>query len=211
MKKNREKSARLATRRSKDSVRGRKHRRKDGPSLAGTRPRAAEDEPSRTKSSPIQGDPRPSWDEYFMDITHLVAKRSTCLRRHVGAILVKDKKILATGYNGAPARLDHCLDIGCLREQQSIPSGERHELCRGLHGEQNAIIQAAYHGVAIRGATLYCTNHPCVICSKMLINAGIERIVYEEGYADDLAAELLKESGIKVDRFRRRTPGEEQA
>ena len=148
--------------------------------------------------------PRPSWEEYFMDITQLVAKRSTCLRRQVGAILVKDKKILATGYNGAPARLEHCLEIGCLREQQSVPSGERHELCRGLHGEQNAIIQAAYHGVPIRGATLYCTNHPCVICSKMLINAGIERIVYEEGYADDLAAQMLKESGIKVERFKRR-------
>ena len=147
---------------------------------------------------------RPSWEEYFMDITQLVAKRSTCLRRQVGALLVKDKKILATGYNGAPARLEHCLEIGCLREQQSVPSGERHELCRGLHGEQNAIIQAAYHGVAIRGATLYCTNHPCVICSKMLINAGIERIVYEEGYADDLAGQMLKESGIKVERFKRR-------
>ncbi len=149
---------------------------------------------------------RPSWEEYFMDITQLVAKRSTCLRRQVGSILVKDKKILATGYNGAPARLEHCLEVGCLREQQSIPSGERHELCRGLHGEQNAIIQAAYHGVGIRGATLYCTNHPCVICSKMLINAGIERIVYEEGYADDLAAQMLKESGIKVERFKRRSP-----
>jgi len=149
---------------------------------------------------------RPSWEEYFMDITQLVAKRSTCLRRQVGALLVKDKKILATGYNGAPARLEHCLEIGCLREQQSVPSGERHELCRGLHGEQNAIIQAAYHGVAIRGATLYCTNHPCVICSKMLINAGIERIVYEEGYADDLAAQMLKESGINVERFKRKSP-----
>jgi dCMP deaminase len=146
---------------------------------------------------------RPPWDEYFMDITHLVAKRSTCLRRQVGALLVKDKKILATGYNGAPSRLEHCLDIGCLRQNQGIPSGERHELCRGLHGEQNAIIQAAYHGVEIRGATLYCTNHPCIICSKMLINAGIERIVYEEGYADALAKEMLKKSGIKVGKFKR--------
>lgn len=112
-----------------------------------------------------------------MDITHLVAKRSTCLRRQVGTVLVKDKKILATGYNGAPSRLEHCLDIGCLREKQGIPSGERHELCRGLHAEQNAIIQAAYHGVEIRGATLYCTNHPCIICSKMIINAGIQKVV----------------------------------
>ncbi len=136
-----------------------------------------------------------------MDITHLVAMRSTCLRRHVGAILVKDKKILATGYNGAPSRLRHCLDIGCLRQKLGIPSGERHELCRGLHAEQNAIIQAAYHGVEIRGATLYCTNHPCIICSKMIINAGIEKVVYVEGYADDLAKVQLKESGIKVTRF----------
>jgi dCMP deaminase len=147
---------------------------------------------------------RPSWEEYFMDITHLVAKRSTCLRRQVGAVLVKDKKILATGYNGAPSRLEHCLDIGCLRQKKGIPSGERHELCRGLHAEQNAIIQAAYHGVEIRGATLYCTNHPCNICSKMIINAGIEKIVYEEGYADVLARGMLKESGIGVEKFTRR-------
>lgn len=147
---------------------------------------------------------RPSWDEYFMDITHLVSKRSTCLRRQVGSLLVKDKKILATGYNGAPSRIEHCLDTGCLRQQLDIPSGERHELCRGLHAEQNAIIQAAYHGVGIQGATLYCTNHPCVICSKMVINAGIERIVYEEGYADALAAKMLKESGIKIEKFHRK-------
>jgi dCMP deaminase len=147
---------------------------------------------------------RPSWEEYFVDITRLVAKRSTCLRRQVGALLVKDKKILATGYNGAPSRLDHCLDVGCLRQKQGIPSGERHELCRGLHAEQNAIIQAAYHGVEIRGATLYCTNHPCIICSKMIINAGIQKIVYEEGYADALGKEMLKESGIEVAKFNRR-------
>lgn len=139
-----------------------------------------------------------------MAITRLVAKRSTCLRRHVGAVLVKDKKILATGYNGAPSGLPHCLDIGCLREQRRIPSGERHELCRGLHAEQNAIVQAAYHGVGIRGSTLYCTNHPCIICSKMLINAGIQRIVYEEGYADDLARAMLKESGTQVEKLDRR-------
>jgi len=150
---------------------------------------------------------RPSWEEYFMDITHLVAKRSTCLRRQVGAVLVKDKKILATGYNGAPSKLEHCLVIGCLREKLGIPSGERHELCRGLHAEQNAIIQAAYHGVGIRGATLYCTNHPCIICSKMIINAGIQRIVYEEGYADALAKQMLKESGTKVGKLNRRVKG----
>jgi dCMP deaminase len=146
---------------------------------------------------------RPSWEEYFVDITHLVAKRSTCLRRQVGAILVKDKKILATGYNGAPSRLGHCLDIGCLREKLGIPSGERVELCRGLHAEQNAIIQAAYHGVRIQGAALYTTLHPCIICSKMIINAGIERIVYEEGYSDKLAEKMLKESRIKVEKFKR--------
>ena len=138
-----------------------------------------------------------------MDITHLVAKRSTCLRRQVGAILVKDKKILATGYNGAPSRIEHCLDIGCLRQQQGIPSGQRHELCRGLHAEQNAIIQAAYHGVEIRQSVLYCTNHPCMICSKMIINAGIEKVVYEEGYADALAEAMLAESGIQVTQFNR--------
>jgi dCMP deaminase len=146
---------------------------------------------------------RPSWEQYFMDITHLVAKRSTCLRRQVGAVVVKDKKILATGYNGAPSGLEHCLDIGCLREQLGIPSGERHELCRGLHAEQNAIIQAAYHGVQIRGATLYCTNHPCIICSKMIINAGIQEIIYEEGYADALAKQMLKKSRVKVEKFNR--------
>jgi dCMP deaminase len=146
---------------------------------------------------------RPTWEEYFMDITHLVAKRSTCLRRQVGAILVKDKMILATGYNGAPSGLEHCLDIGCLRDTLEIPSGERHELCRGLHAEQNAIIQAAYHGVEIRGTTLYCTNHPCIICSKMIINAGIERIIFEEGYADALAQDMLAESKITVEQFNR--------
>jgi len=139
-----------------------------------------------------------------MDITRLVAKRSTCLRRQVGAVLVKDKKILATGYNGAPSRLEHCFDTGCLREKQGIPSGERHELCRGLHAEQNAIIQAAYHGVEIREATLYCTNHPCSICSKMIINAGIQEVVYEDGYADGMAKAMLKESGIKIEKFSRK-------
>ncbi|HEY6837285.1 MAG TPA: cytidine/deoxycytidylate deaminase family protein [Geobacteraceae bacterium] len=144
---------------------------------------------------------RPSWDEYFMEITHLVAKRSTCLRRQVGAVIVKDKNILATGYNGAPSGVTHCIQVGCLREKLKVPSGERHELCRGLHAEQNAIIQAAKHGTNIDGATLYCTTMPCVICSKMIINAGVRRIVYEEGYPDELAAELMGESGVAVERF----------
>ena len=141
---------------------------------------------------------RPDWDTYFMDIAELVSKRSTCLRRSVGAGLVRDSRILATGYNGAPSKLQHCLDIGCLREQLKVPSGERHELCRGLHAEQNAIIQAALHGVITKGATLYCTNHPCVICAKMIINAGVGRIVIRDGYHDKLAAQMLKEAGIKV-------------
>jgi len=140
---------------------------------------------------------RPSWDEYFMDIAALVAKRSTCRRRQVGAILVGDKRVLATGYNGAPTGIPHCLDVVCLREDLNIPSGERHELCRGLHAEQNVIIQAAYHGVCIRGSTLYCTHLPCSICSKMLINAGIKDIIYREGYADPMATELLEIAGIR--------------
>lgn len=144
---------------------------------------------------------RPSWLEYFMTITRVVATRSTCMRRSVGAILVKDKRILATGYNGAPSGLRHCAEVGCLRADTDVPSGERHELCRGLHAEQNAIIQAAYHGISIRGATLFCTNKPCVICSKMIINAGIEKIVYEAGYDDPLADEMLTEAGIKIERF----------
>ena len=131
-----------------------------------------------------------------MDIAKLVAKRSTCLRRFVGAVLVKDKNILATGYNGVPSGITHCSESGCLRERLKIPSGERHELCRGLHAEQNAIIQAAKHGVNIDGSTLYCTTAPCVICAKMLINAGIKQIVYMEGYPDELSSAMLKEAGI---------------
>jgi dCMP deaminase len=136
-----------------------------------------------------------------MEITHLVARRSTCLRRQVGAVLVKEKNILATGYNGAPSGVAHCLEAGCLRERLNIPSGERHELCRGLHAEQNAIIQAARHGTNIDGSTLYSTTMPCMICSKMIINAGIRRIVYEEGYSDRLAQEMIEESGVEVDKF----------
>ena len=145
---------------------------------------------------------RPSWPEYFMGITKMVARRTTCLRRAVGAILVKDRRILATGYNGAPAGLRHCEEVGCLRENQSVPSGTRHELCRGLHAEQNVIIQAAYHGIPIAGATIYCTNKPCVICSKMIINAGIKTIIYEEGYNDALADQMLAEAGLEVVRLK---------
>ena len=141
---------------------------------------------------------RPGWDEYFLDIAELVSRRSTCRRRSVGAVLVKEKRILATGYNGAPSGLRHCLDLGCLREQNNVPSGERHELCRGLHAEQNSIIQAALHGVGVREATLYCTNHPCVICAKMIINAGVATVIFREGYSDQLSDEMLKEAGVSV-------------
>ncbi len=136
-----------------------------------------------------------------MAITKMVAKRTTCLRRGVGAVLVKNKRILATGYNGAPAGLKHCEEVGCLRENESIPSGTRHELCRGLHAEQNVIVQAAYHGIAIGGATIYCTNKPCVICSKMIINAGIKKIVYDEGYNDPLADQMMVEAGLEIVRL----------
>jgi dCMP deaminase len=139
---------------------------------------------------------RPSWEEYFMDIAKLVARRSTCLRRQVGAVIVKDKNILATGYNGTPSGITHCAETGCLREQLKIPSGERHELCRGLHAEQNVIVQAAKHGINIDGATLYCTNSPCIICSKMIINAGVKEIIYLDGYPDILSKDILAESGI---------------
>ena len=133
-----------------------------------------------------------------MDITHLVAKRSTCIRRQVGAILVKDKRILATGYNGAPSGIAHCQDVGCLREKDKVPSGERHELCRGSHAEQNAIVQAATYGIPIKDAILFCTNLPCSICIKMIINAGINTIFYEEGYPDTLSEKLIEESGITL-------------
>jgi dCMP deaminase len=136
-----------------------------------------------------------------MHITREVAKRGTCMRRQVGAILVKDKHILCTGYNGTPQGLPHCDEIGCLREQRQIPSGERAELCRGIHAEQNAIIQAAVHGVRIPGATLYCTTQPCVLCAKMLINAGVVRIVYEGPYPDELARDMLAEAGVGLVRW----------
>ena len=156
------------------------------------------------ESAPLGGQPdtggtsprRPSWDEYFLQLAHQAATRSTCLRRQVGAVIVRDKRILATGYNGAPRGVAHCLDIGCLREQLGIPSGERHELCRAIHAEQNAVIQAAIHGVAIEGATLYCTHHPCILCAKILINCGVREIHYLEGYPDDLSREMLAEAGL---------------
>ena len=144
---------------------------------------------------------RPSWDQYFMDITRLVATRSSCMRRQVGALLVKERNILATGYNGVPSGITHCDVAGCLRAKLNVPSGERHELCRGLHAEQNAIIQAAKHGTNIDNATLYCTTMPCIICTKMLINAGITRVIYGEGYTDELAREMIAEAGIEIMQF----------
>ncbi len=142
---------------------------------------------------------RPSWDEYFMEMAEIARKRSTCLRRSVGAVIVRDNRIMATGYNGVPMGIAHCETRGCLREQLQVPSGERHELCRGLHAEQNAIIQAAHLGQSIAGGTLYCTTQPCVICTKMIINAGIKRVVIKESYPDSLAEEMFKEAGIKVE------------
>ncbi len=142
---------------------------------------------------------RPSWDEYFVQLAHQVATRSTCLRRHVGAVIVRDKHILATGYNGAPSGLEHCEVVGCLRERMGIPSGQRQEICRGLHAEQNAIIQAALHGVSTKGAAIYVTHQPCITCAKMIINAGIVRIVCDSTYPDELARDMLREAGIPLE------------
>lgn len=142
---------------------------------------------------------RPSWDVYFMDIASRVAQRSTCMRRHVGAVVVLDKRILATGYNGAPSGLQHCEEIGCIRTARNVPSGERHELCRGLHAEMNAMLQAAKHGISIDGATLYTTSTPCSLCAKMVINAGIRRVVAAGEYPDELGRLMLAEAGIALD------------
>ena len=156
---------------------------------------------SRAKARTEKRDVRPSWDEYFSRIAVEVSKRATCLRRRVGAALVLDKRILTTGYNGAPRGVPHCSETGCLREQLQIPSGERHELCRGLHAEMNALIQAASHGIRVESATIYSTTFPCSLCAKMLINGGITRIVAQSDYADPLAKELLAEAGVRVEVF----------
>lgn len=142
---------------------------------------------------------RPGWDEYFMNIAHQVSERATCLRRRVGAVLVHDRRILATGYNGAPKGMKHCEETGCLREQLGAPPGERHELCRGLHAEMNALLQAAVYGVRTQNATIYSTTYPCSLCAKMLINAGIARVVAEGEYPDELAKQMLAEAGVEVD------------
>jgi dCMP deaminase len=148
-----------------------------------------------------KGEGRPAWEDYFMQIAVVVATRSTCLRRQVGAVIVKNRQILATGYNGVPRGLQHCSERGCLREQLGVPSGERHELCRGLHAEQNAIIQAAYHGVAIQGAELYCTHQPCAVCAKMLVNADIVAVYFAGAYPDELAMEVFREAGTRLTRM----------
>ncbi len=145
---------------------------------------------------------RPSWDQYFMEVAFLVSQRATCLRRKVGAVLIKDKQILATGYNGAPMGLAHCQTTGCLREKIGVPSGQRHEICRGLHAEQNVILQAARHGTSVKGSTLYITNSPCSICAKMIINAGIEAIVVFGEYPDKMAMEFLQQAGVGLRKFK---------
>ena len=142
---------------------------------------------------------RPDIDEYFLKIASVVAERSTCRRHHVGAVAVKDKHILATGYNGAAAGIKDCLELGCLRDEMKIPSGTRHEICRGIHAEQNAIIQASLHGVSLGGATIYVTHTPCILCAKMLVNARIERFVTFGKYADDSFSELFNEAGVKFE------------
>jgi len=148
--------------------------------------------------------PRPSWEVYFIRIAQLIATRSTCMRRRVGALLVRENRILATGYNGAPSLLRHCFELpeGCLREARKIPSGERQELCRGLHAEQNAILQAAAFGVSLKGSHCYCTHQPCITCAKMLINAGIEKVSFLGDYPDTLALDILKEGKIQLERIR---------
>jgi dCMP deaminase len=141
---------------------------------------------------------RPTWDAYFMQFALLARTRATCIRRGVGAVIVKERHILTTGYNGAPRGIAHAEEVGCLRSALNVPSGERHEICRGLHAEQNAIIQAAYHGVSIKDADIYVTTHPCNICAKMIINAGIKRVFFLEGYADPIAKMIIEESDLEI-------------
>lgn len=143
-------------------------------------------------------DQRPGWDQYFLGIASLVSERSTCLRRKVGALVVKGRRILATGYNGTPSGIKHCSQSGCLRKKMNIPSGERHELCRGLHAEQNVLLQASLHGVSLKDSVMYVTNQPCIICAKMIINAGIKEVVMSGHYPDKMAMSFLKEAEIKV-------------
>lgn len=150
---------------------------------------------------PDKKNDRPEWDRYFMEIAELVSKRSTCLSRHVGAVIVKDRRILATGYNGSPKGLPHCLDIGCLRRDLGIPSGQRLELCRGSHGEENAIVQAANYGTPLEGSEIYCTHQPCLTCTKMIINSGIKRVVFAGEYPHPMSIEFMHAAGIVVEKY----------
>jgi dCMP deaminase len=143
---------------------------------------------------------RKPWDKFFLDMAQLCAEQSTCLRRSVGAVIVKDKAILSTGFNGAPSGLDHCEEIGCLRQIMNIPSGQRHEICRGAHAEQNAINNAAKFGVRIEGATLYCTTYPCSICARSIVNSGITKVIYVQGYPDEFTANILR--NIEVTQYK---------
>jgi dCMP deaminase len=163
-----------------------------------TAPESAAGRRSGTPAARPPRPPRPTWDQYFMQLAGQAATRSTCLRRQVGAVLVRGHRVLATGYNGAPRGVSHCLDVGCLRDELGIPSGERQELCRAIHAEQNAIIQAAVHGVAVEGASLYTTLQPCVLCAKILINAGVREIYYVEGYPDEFARAICQEAGVRL-------------
>ncbi len=150
---------------------------------------------------------RPDIDEYFLKIASVVAERSTCRRHNIGAVAVRNKHILTTGYNGAPAGLKDCLELGCLRDEMKIPSGERHEICRGIHAEQNVIIQAALHGVSLEGSTIYCTHTPCVLCAKMLVNARIKRFVSFGKYNDNAFMELFREADIEFEIKKRPSTG----
>lgn len=152
-------------------------------------------------------DSRPSWQQYFMQMAYLASKRSTCTRRAVGAVMVRDNQIISTGYNGSPKGVPHCAEVGCLREQQNVPSGQKHELCRGVHAEQNAIIQAAINGSSTRGAHLYCTHQPCSICARLIINAEIKKVYISETYPDELGEQLFREAGIELIHFNTQNNG----
>ncbi|HTY08291.1 MAG TPA: dCMP deaminase family protein [Candidatus Edwardsbacteria bacterium] len=166
----------------------------------GAKKAASRGKPRAKPGAELAAKPRPSWDRYFMAIAAMAATRSTCLRRQVGAVITRDKRILATGYNGAPAGLRHCAEIGCLRQRLKVASGQRHELCRAIHAEQNAIIQASSSGVSLKDAVMYTTHYPCVLCSKIIINAGIRRVVYDQGYPDELSRQVLREARLKVEK-----------
>ncbi len=164
-------------------------------------PRISKDSNPRKWKLELAEQNRPDLDTYFIEMAELVSSRSTCIRRKIGAIIVKDKQVLSTGYNGSPRGLPHCSDVGCLRDELGIASGTRHEICRAVHAEQNAIVQCARHGAPTKTSTLYVNINPCKICAKLIINAGISRVVYKGEYPDSEGIELLEEAGVKIDRF----------